>query len=108
MANSTARIFGLFELDAAGTVMYSRVDPHTSGVGSASLVGRNFFDEFTETTEIQSRFRFFAKGLTAAEKFTYTYLNGQQPVGVKVMLTHISQRDYDAQEKLIIVDIRKI
>ncbi len=108
MANSTAQVFGLFELDTAGTVRYSKVDPRTSGIGApTNLIGRNFFDEFA-AAEIQRRFRYFAKSSEAAEKFTYTYLNDQQPVEVKVMLTHISQREFDAQEKLIIVDIRKV
>lgn len=112
MPNSTARIFGLFELDTAGTVMYSKVDPHTSSVNPAtSLIGRNFFDElasFENVAEIHQRFRYFAKGSDAAEKFTFTYLYERQPVAVKVMLMQISQREYDERGKVIIVDIIKV
>lgn len=110
--NTATEIFGLFELDAAGTVMYSRIDPNSSNVSPLTdLIGRNFFDDIAaseEIAELRRRFRFFAKGTDAAEKFTFTYLSEQQPVNVKVLLTQVSQRDYDRQKKMIIVDIRKI
>lgn len=111
-AAAATQIFGLFELDPAGTVMYSRIDPQTKYFRtSESLIGRNFFDEIAPSesgAEIQKRFRYFAKGSDPAEKFTFTCFSGQQPVEIKVMLTQISQREYHERGKLIIVDIRPV
>ncbi len=112
MLNRTAQIFGLFELDAAGTVMYSKIDAPPDGIGlPADLVGRNFFDEiapFENDAEIHRRFYCFAKSSDAAEKFTFTYSGEQPPIEIKVMLTQVRQREYDERGKLIIVDIRKV
>ncbi len=91
--------------------MYSKIDPQTVGLNvTTNLVGRNFFEEIAESensAEFRRRFRYFAHGSEPAEKFTFTYLCDQQPVEVKVMLTQISQREYDERGKLIIVDIRR-
>ena len=112
MNDSATQIFGLFELDTAGTVMYSRLDaPPVRGGSTDSLIGRNFFDEIASSeysAEIQRRFRYFAKNSEAAEKFTLSYSDDRSVVQVKVMLTQISRREYDEKGKSIILDIRKI
>lgn len=106
-------VFGLFELDLAGTVKYSRVDrSNSSGNLPSDLTGLNFFDEvapFGQTEELRRRFRYFARGTDAAQKFTFTCEAAeQQPLEVKVMLTQINEREYaGGQERMIIVDIRR-
>ena len=112
MDNKTAEVFGLFELNTAGMVLYSRIDAQDSSIGSqTNLIGLNFFDEvavYEAASELRRRFRYFANGNDPAEKFTLTYLSEQEPVEVKVLLTQISHREYNEKEKLIILDIRKI
>lgn len=112
MTDASAKIFGLFELDLSGTVIYSRVDPNDSSVNLPSnLIGLNFFDEiapFGKTEELRRRFRCFAKGTDSADKFTFTDQSDDHHSEVKVMLTQISEREYNGSEKLIIVDIRKV
>jgi hypothetical protein len=112
MMNVSTGNMGLFELDTAGTVMYSRVNP---GVYAASIapssdfVGRNFFEEvapFKNVEEFRRRFRHFACGSDSAEKVTFTGQFEDRPAEVKVMLTRISEREFDEAKKLIIVDIR--
>lgn len=111
MINASAKVFGLFELDLMGTVMYSKVDSNYSSLNlPPSLIGLNFFDEvapFQNSEEIRRRFRYFAKGSEAADKFTFTYDAEEHPVEVKVMLTQINEREYNGSEKFIIVDIRR-
>jgi photoactive yellow protein len=103
---------GVFELDTAGTVMYSRVNPNVNAASftpSSDLVGRNFFDEvapFKNIEEFRRRFRHFARGSDSAEKFTFTCQFEEHPAEMKVMLTRISEREFDEDKKLIIVDIR--
>lgn len=112
MINTSAKVFGLFELDLMGTVMYSKVDPKNSSVNlPQDLTGLNFFDEvspFQNSEEIRRRFRYFAKSSDSADKFTFTYQADEQPMEVKVMLTQISEREFNGSEKFIIVDIRKV
>jgi photoactive yellow protein len=112
MSEATDGIFGLFELDTAGTVKYSRIEAGNAMLNSSSgLIGLNFFDEvapFKNTEELRQRFRYFANSSTAAEKFNFScHFNGS-PTEVKVMLTQINEREFDANSKLIILDIRKV
>lgn len=112
MTNVSTDNMGLFELDTAGTVMYSRVNPSAyaaSTVPSSDLVGRNFFEEvapFKNVEEFRRRFRHFACGSDSAEKFTFTCQFEERPAEMKVMLMRISEREFDEDKKLIIVDIR--
>ena len=112
MINASSDICGLFELDTSGTVMYSKVvsDGYSANARN-NFVGRNFFDEvapFKNIEEFRRRFRYFAQSSDSAQKFNFTCQFDEQPVEVKVMLTHICEREYDASAKLIIVDIRKV
>ena len=111
MINTTSEIYGLYELDASGKVMYSKVGSGGYSANTANtLVGQNFFDEiapFKNIEEFRRRFRYFAQSSDSAQKFYFTCQFDEQPVEVKVMLTHICEREYDASSKLIIVDIRK-
>ena len=111
MINATSGNMGLFELDTAGTVMYSRVNPNVyeSVAPPSDFVGRNFFEEvapFKNVEEFRRRFRHFACGSDSAEKFTFTCEFEERPAEMKVMLTRISEREFDEDKKLIIVDIR--
>jgi hypothetical protein len=113
MRNVSTDNMGLFELDTAGTVMYSRVNPSiyaaSTNASSSDFIGRNFFDEvapFKNVEEFRRRFRHFACGSNSAEKFTFTGQFEERPAEMKVMLTRISEREFDEDKKLIIVDIR--
>lgn len=112
MQNAASELFGLFELDAAGTVLYSKINPqHSNFVLPTDLVGQNFFDEINEhlnVAELRRRFVDFAKGRDSVENFTFVYPSEPEPFKTRVMLTKIYQRESGATEKLIILDIRKI
>ncbi|CAN5483821.1 hypothetical protein BH18ACI1_BH18ACI1_12490 [soil metagenome] len=112
MKDTSANVFGLFELDLMGTVKYSKIDANNSSVNlPPDLIGLNFFDEiapFGNGEELRRRFRYFAKGSDSAEKFTFTCQSNERPLEVKVMLTQISEREFDGSEKLIILAIRKV
>lgn len=112
MIQTAPQIFGLFELNLMGTVLYSKVDQNNSSVNlPLDLTGMNFFDEvapFSNVEELRRRFRYFARGKDSAEKFIFTCQAEAQPLEVKVMLTQISEREFDETEKMIIVDIRKV
>lgn len=109
------KLYGLFELDADGTIIYSRDISELGYFGTAanaSLVGRNFFDEvapFKNVEEFRRLFKYFMKGANAAENLVFDCCFDESVVvPVKVKLSQISERESDERTKLVIVDIRKI
>lgn len=110
MNDASPNTYGLFELDTAGTVLYSKINRRSSTANlPADLIGLNFFDEiapFKNIEEFRRRFRYFAKGSETAERFTFSSELEENRVELNVMLTRISEREFDGEKKLIIVDIR--
>ena len=111
------KLFGLFELDADGTIVHSRSAATAAAFGfgeavGATLVGRNFFDEiapFKNVEEFRRRFRYFMKGSSATENFVFDCrFDDDAVVPVKVKLAHICEREFAERTRLVIVDIRKI
>lgn len=105
MTNALLNLFGLYELDQTGKIKYSRSE------NVENVVGLNFFDEvasFNNVEEFRRRFCRFAGGFDTAEKFTFICQFDEHPLSVKVLLTQVSEREYDANDRLIIVDIRRI
>lgn len=107
-----ANVCGLFELDAAGTIMYSKVlaDNFTFNQ-SKKFVGSNFFDDlvqFDNVEDFRNRFRSFLQSADPIDKFNFTCHFNQSPVELKVMLTYVHEREYNGNSKLVIVDIRKV
>ncbi len=102
--------FGLFELDTAGTVLYSKLDRKNIHSNLPSeLNGLNFFDEinlFKDTEEFRRRFRYFTSGSKTAEKFTSTFEIEENRVELNIMITRISEREFNGAKKIFIVDIR--
>ena len=112
MSNISPRIVGLFELDVAGNIRYSRTAATNAAVNGASeFVGRNFFDEIAphkNVEEFRRRFRYFAQSTDSSQKFNFTCQFDEEPLEVKVLLTQICEREFDLRDKLIIVDIREV
>jgi hypothetical protein len=103
---------GLFELDADGTVVYSRLrrnkvlfDPEPGAVGC------NFFDEvaaFENVEDFRRRFRYFVKSTHSIENFNFDFRFEENAVPMRVMLVRISETDHNENARRVIVDIRKI
>jgi hypothetical protein len=113
MTNVSTSNMGVFELDTAGTVMYSRVNPNVNAASftlSSDLVGRNFFDEvapFKRHRGISTPLQAFRAQFGFRRKNSpFTCQFEEHPAEMKVMLTRISEREFDEDKKLIIVDIR--
>lgn len=103
---------GLFEISDAGTVLYCRTGiGNSSEQKSATVVGRNFFDEvapFENTEELRRHFNHFIKSDFPTENFTFTCQIKNQNIPAKVMLVRISERSNDERAKTTILDIRKL
>lgn len=109
------KLFGLFELDPVGTVLYSRIEPDGSdsgGNGAApDVVGHNFFDEiapFENAEELRRRIATFNNGHGQADNFHFTYHLGNGPLLVKVLLARICERSRGRRTKSILLHIRKV
>jgi hypothetical protein len=107
------QLFGLFELDSAGTVLYSRLEPDdgAAGDGVPDMAGHNFFKEvapFAHAEELRRRIKAFTNGEGQADNFHFTCQCADGPRPVKVLLARIRERSNGQQTKSILVHLRKI
>jgi photoactive yellow protein len=109
-----AQLFGLVELDTAGTVLYSRSEEENTASShhSEGITGRNFFSEvapFHNTEEFQRRFNNFINSSNqAAHSFNFTCrCDDDLLVPVRVLLARIHELSNNERTKSILVHIRK-
>ncbi|MCA1817410.1 MAG: hypothetical protein LC746_13650 [Acidobacteria bacterium] len=112
-ATAVARqiIYGLFELDDEGTVLYSRVEPDgETGGATADVSGRNFYEEvapFENVEEFRRRVAAFAAGSGSADRFNFSCRCGDTAQPVKVLLARVRERMSGTRTKSVLVHIRK-
>jgi hypothetical protein len=105
-------LFGLFELDSTGKVLYSKVE--SDGIfdnRKTALAGLNFYEEvatFKNINEFRRQLDRFTNGGDPVENFNFTCRYDDGSEQVKVRLVRVSEREYDGRAKLTIVDIRKV
>lgn len=105
-------LFGLFELDAAGTVLYYRVEPglKQEHERSPDVTGRNFYDEvalFENVEEFRQCVTRFTRGASPADSFNFNcrYEGWVQPI--KVLLARMRERVNRSNTKSVLVHIRR-
>lgn len=107
----TQKFFGLFELDAAGTVLYSRIEKDGDADTSlADVTGRNFYSQvasFMNVNEFYQRLEAFRQGERRAEATDFTLLYADGPVRARVLLARVRSRAEHGMTKSILVHIRK-
>lgn len=106
------RLFGLFELDQSGTVLYSRIEPDAeSDAGMTEVAGRNFYHEvmpFENAEEFRRRISDFTNGNGQTDNFHFTCQCDDGPQHIKVLLARIRERSDGKHTKSILVHIRKV
>lgn len=106
------KLFGLVELDASGTVLYTRFDSDGAapfGV-APDYTGLNFYTEvapFRNVAEFKSLLEGFSRGSQPAHSadFTCDYEDG--PVYVRVLLARIRERSQADTTKSLLIHIRR-
>ncbi|HEU4594248.1 MAG TPA: hypothetical protein VFS10_03685 [Pyrinomonadaceae bacterium] len=104
-------LLGLFELDEAGTVLYSRTEPDGEPGGTGpDMSGRNFYDEvvpFENVAEFRRLVTEFTRGASPADSFKFDcrYEGCVHPV--KVLLARICEHMNHDRTKSVLVHIRK-
>lgn len=114
MDNTSGRsshLFGLFELDNAGTILYSRPsengDPQQDG---HSVVGRNFFEEIgTIDNEdfLRRHFKNFLDSNRSVDSFVFEGGFSETPLKVKVLMTRGHETGQDSDSRIVILDIKR-
>ncbi len=105
-------LFGLFELDEKGVVLYARVENgEPNSLPAGDLAGRNFFNEvepFVTGDEMRSKIVSFTRGTNIADSFRSAFRleNGSLPV--KVLLARILERTDNKRTKSVMVHIKRI
>ncbi|MDX6693482.1 MAG: hypothetical protein QOF02_1085 [Blastocatellia bacterium] len=106
------KLFGLFELDTAGTVLYSRIELDDGGDGiTPDVAGRNFFNDIApleNVEEFRRRISDFTRSEAQADSFHLSCRLSDGPLPVKVLLARICERSNGTRTKSILVHIRKI
>lgn len=108
---SRQKLFGLLELDAAGTVLYSRIETEGGPDGSPSDArGHNFYSEvvpFLNVDEFHQRLDTFDSGGEHANSFVFNcdYEDGAVPV--RVLLARIRERTNGDHTQSLLVHIKK-
>ena len=104
-------LLGLFELDAAGKVLYYRLDSgEEQGSTPADMTGHNFYDElapFENVEEFRRCVTEFTRGAKAADSFNFDchYEDTDQPV--RVLLARIRECMNRNNTKSVLVHIRR-
>jgi hypothetical protein len=107
----TQRPLGLFELDAEGTILFSRLEPDgRSGDGrGAELAGRNFYEEvaaFENADELRRRIKGFLRGGGQADSFDFTSRSGGEAVPLRVLLARVRERSDGGRTAALILHLR--
>ena len=107
------KFYGLLELDAAGTVLYSRVEPDgvaAQGTSAPDLTGHNFYTEvapFRNVAELRGEIDRFSRGSQPAYSIDFTCDYEDGPVQARVLLARIRERSQADVTKSILVHIRR-
>lgn len=105
------KFFGLFELDAAGTVLYSRIEKDDDAdTAPADVTGRNYYTQvasFMNVNEFQRRLDAFWQGERRAEGTDFTLCYADGPVRARVLLARVRSRAEHGVTKSILMHIRK-
>ena len=106
------KLFGLVEIDAAGTVLYTRIEPDgaTQTGPAPDYTGQNFYTEvapFRNVAEFRTRLDDFSRGSQPAHTIDFTCDYEDGPLLVRVLLARIRERSQADVTKSILVHIRR-
>lgn len=104
----TEQIFGIYELDGTGTILYSRQYDAERALPREAMIGRNFFDPIIgECGEsLLRRFRSFVKSGQSVDSFLLSH-TGEKELNAKVLMTRGHEKHDDISAGIFILDIRQ-
>ena len=109
---ASQKFFGLLELDADGTVLYSRIERDADWQQLApNITGRNFYSDvapFQNVEEFHECLDNFSRSSQAANTIPFTCQYKDGPMQVRVLLARVRERSEHDVTKSILIHIRKI
>lgn len=105
-AKAAQRLYGLVELDAAGTVLYTRFESD----GAHDCAGLNFYTQvapFKNIADFKRRLDDFTRGSQPAHSMDFTCDYEDGPVLVRVLFARIRERSQADVTKSVLVHIRR-
>jgi hypothetical protein len=107
--STTQKLYGLVEIDPAGTVLYSRFEGDEGRV-AADITGLNFYTQvapFSNVGDFRRQLDIFSRSTQPATSLDFTCDYEDGPVPVRVLLARIRERTPHDATKSILVHIRK-
>lgn len=106
------KLFGMFELDSANTVIYSRVEGNGRGdeIPAPDLNGRDLFDEgspLINADDLRRRVNNFRSNGAQADSFDFTCEYDDGPVPVRVLLARVRERSGLDDTRSVLMHIRQ-
>jgi photoactive yellow protein len=99
--------FGMFELDATGTIIhYSPANEERRAALAGKVVGRNFFDDFFAASQVEnfeSRFHAFMANGTSVDRFTITFPYQEESIKIQVVMAHLSEKTENGHERFALI-----
>lgn len=107
---ATRKLYGLIEIDPAGTVLYTRFEGEAAAsFASPDPAGRNFYTEvapFTNVGEFRQQLDDFSRGSQPAHSIDFTCHYEDGPLPVRILLARIRERSERDVTRSILVHIR--
>jgi hypothetical protein len=106
------KLFGLFELDSAGTVLYTCLESDGAGRfgGMPDYTGRNFYTEvapFKNVAEFRSQLDTFRQGAQTAYSIDFICDYEDGPLPVRLLLARIRERSQTDVTRSILAHIQR-
>lgn len=102
---------GIFELDSAGTVLYSRQSHPCPLVKRENpLVGQNFFEniaDFENVPAFRHKFKNFFYSGHSTENFNFECRCRNKCYPVRVLMLRASEKNNNSSNEFVILDIRR-
>jgi hypothetical protein len=109
--NRMTEMFGFYELDDDGNILYSRVNTgQNTRTTNNQVVGQNFFREvagFENSEDLRQHFRRFLSSRSPADTFRFDCLFGSHTVPARITLTKGHESDAEGTAGIVIMDIRE-
>jgi photoactive yellow protein len=100
--------FGLFELDAAGTIVHYSPPTEERDSSQNVIVGRDFFKDIApmhELKDLKSRFLSFMTFGDSVERFSMSFPAERSIIKVQIVLARIFEHSNDERKRLALVRI---
>jgi photoactive yellow protein len=99
--------FGMFELNATVTIVhYSPATEKRRAALADKVVGRNFFDDFFSTSQVEnfkSRFHAFMADGTSVDRFTIIFPYHEESIKIQVVMAHLSEKTERGHERFALI-----